>query len=159
MENQTNFWLSFEQYIKRGLSKNPIPFTYYVMAIVLLALVTSTTSIGNSVVASTNISDVIDHATSVGDYDLARGLYPSLNTTDSELAILGSESELEDKVYPERKVERRISELQSKLELYPGSVEIYRSLSELYGQLGNTDLKAEYREKIRILDPNDTVSK
>lgn len=100
--------------------------------------------------------EVISLAAERGDYETARGLLNHYTIRPLNQSVLGAESELEDKVYPERVVARRIMELEEKLETYPENKEIYLILASWYDQLGNTEKSGEYREKARILDPNGT---
>lgn len=98
------------------------------------------------------MAGVVKRAADSGDYQSAQKLWDE------------TMPELEDKVYPERKVEREIAELEQKLEEYPGNREIFLMLGELYGELDGVrageprpygEMAAEYREKARILDPNN----
>jgi tetratricopeptide (TPR) repeat protein len=106
-------------------------------------VVSSVVSAKNSVVGVTRLEAVVERSAKLGDYQLARGLWNE------------SMGELEDVVYPERKIERRIADLEIKLGEYPGNRQIYLALAELYAQLDNAERAAEYREKARILDPNN----
>ena len=68
--------------------------------------------------------------------------------------ILGVESELEELVYPETKLQREIEKWEKKLGEYPSNREIMRGLATLQEQAGNMERATELREQIRILDPN-----
>lgn len=116
----------------------------------MVMLLASALNVKNSVVGATSLGGVTKRAAERGDYELARWLYEAGGDK-----VLGAGSELEDKVYPERVIERRIAELEEKLEEYPGNREIYLLLTDLYGQVGNQELESEYREKARVLDPNN----
>jgi len=106
-----------------------------------------------SVAGETSLEGVIKRAAQIGDYPTARELL-NRRTSSAKKGVLGADSELEEKVNPESKVERRIRELEDKLMIYPENKEIYLMLAELYGQLENWELASEYREKARVLDPN-----
>jgi tetratricopeptide (TPR) repeat protein len=108
----------------------------------------------NSLAGARTQNEAIKKAAEQGDYQTAQALYEEMNSGSTE-PVLGVMSEIETLVYPERKVEQRISELLLKLEEYPGNREIYLSLAELYSQIGNEESAQEYREKARILDPNN----
>ncbi len=110
-------------------------------------------NVKNSVVGAENIHQVIEKAARLGDYETAKELYESCIVPWCQ-SITG----LEDKVYPERVVERRISELEQKLESYPENIQIYLMLADLYGQIGSGERSNEYREKARVLDPNPSTS-
>lgn len=153
MKKELNFWRSLEEYSWQVVSRTPL-FRYWregVVGITLLVLATSFKYAKYSVVGATNTRDIVTRSTQIGDYEIAKRLW---NETMSEL---------EAAVYPERKVERKIAELEKKLELYPGNREIYLSLANLYEQLKGEwageprpygEMAAEYLEKARILDPN-----
>ncbi len=157
MKNELNFWPSLEIYLRKIVGRNPIPYTYIGILIILLVLVTSVFNVKNSVVDLDSLSQVLTRSAKSGDYTLAEELFQKLEVGQSGNNILGSESELEDTVYPEKKVERRITLLENKLAEYPGNREIYLELANLYGQLGDEEQSHKYREKARILDPNNNV--
>ena len=159
MKNELNFWSSLEIYLRKIVGRSPIPYTYIGVLIVLLVLVTSVFNVKNSVVGLDSLGQVIIKSAKSGDYTLAEELFKKLEVGQSGNNILGSESELEDVVYPEKIVERRIFQLENKLVEYPGNREIYLELAGLYGQLGHEEQSNEYREKARILDPNNDITK
>jgi tetratricopeptide (TPR) repeat protein len=97
----------------------------------------------DSGVGARNIREVVEVAAKRGDYATARSLWDD------------SMSDLEDMVYPERKITERIEELTQNLEMYPESIEIYQAIAELYEQIGNTEKAQEYSERARVLSPND----
>jgi tetratricopeptide (TPR) repeat protein len=143
MKKVQGFWASLERYLWKAVGQSPLPYTWVGVAVVMIVLVASMIGDGASVVGATSLKAVVEKAARLGDYGLARELWSE------------SMGELEDIVYPERKVERRIEELTQKLEEYPGNRQIYLGLSELYGQLGNREKSEEYREKARVLDPSN----
>lgn len=139
----------------RAMNKSGIGWPWVGMGIILLVFLTSGLNARNSVAWAGDLREVIVHAVERGDYELAEELLQQYTNTPMHEFVLGTESELEDKVYPERVVERRIAELENKLVDYPGYREIYRMLGELYDQLDNQVKASDYREKARILDPNN----
>lgn len=131
------------------------------MGIVLLA---SALNVKNSVVGARGSEEVVSKAAERGDYETAKELFNQRTKESENRGVLGAETDpssdeasLEDRVYPEKVVERRIDELEEKLGEYPGDREIYLALADLYGQLGNQDKSDEYREKARVLDPNNPI--
>ena len=91
-----------------------------------------------------DLSEATALSAKLGDYELAQKLF-------DRGEVLG----LEDKVFPEKMVVNKIAELEQKLEEYPGNRIIFLSLAELHEQLGNQEVASEYREKARVLDPNE----
>lgn len=159
MKNKLNFWFSLEIYLRKVVGRNPIPYTYIGILIVSFVLIASIFNVKNSVVDLDSVSQVIIKSAESGDYILAEQLFNKLEVEQSGSNILGFQSDLEDKVYPEKIVERRIFQLESKLVEYPGNRQIYLELASLYIQIGNEGQSHEYREKARILDPNNDVSR
>lgn len=145
MKKAEGFWGSLEKYCWRTVQRFPLPryWRWIGIGMVLVVVVSSVMSAKNSVVGATSLAAVVEKAARLGDYQLAQELWNE------------SMGGLEDLVYPERKVERRIAELEAKLVEYPGNRQIYLALTELYGQMGNSERADEYREKARILDPNN----
>lgn len=154
MKNPTNFWSSFEQYARKTTERSPLSWSQLVLPLTVLVVGLSVLTAKNSLVGARNTREAIEVAVKRGDYKTAQELYEK-SKTGKEEKVLGIMSELEEVVYPELVVERKISALQDKLSEYPGNREIYLSLAELYRQIGNTESAAEYREKARILDPNN----
>ena len=109
-------------------------------------------NVKNSVVGARDLREVSLKAAEKGDYPLAERLYMTEGRQ-----VLGASSELEDKIYPERVVERRIRALETKLEEYPGNREILVVLARLYEEIGNSEEGREYLEQARVLDPNDPI--
>lgn len=144
MKKLNGFWESLEQYVLTVVGRSPLPkhWQWVVVGLALVVIITSLASTKISTVGATSLEAVVKKATMVGDYTTARKYWSE------------SMAELEDGVYPERKVERRIEELEAKLLEYPGNKQIYLGLAQLYDQLGNAEKSDDYREKARILDPN-----
>ena len=122
--------------------------------VVVVVLLSSFLNVKNSVVGAENITRVIGKSASAGDYKLADTLYRQYRVSGIEYRVLGAESELEDRVYPEKVVERRIAGLEGKLTEYPDNKELYLELSRLYGEIENEERAQEYWERARVLDPN-----
>ena len=162
VKKNRGFWRSLEKYSWGVARRSPLPYTWIGVGIVLSMMGMSLVNVKNSTVGARELRDVIEKAVERGDYFLAEHLYQTEGKQ-----VLGSSSELEDKIYPERVVERRIAELESRLEEYPGNREIYLILANLYQQLEGTrvdtgvdpykDKATEYREKARVLDPNHVI--
>lgn len=150
MKKASGFWGSLEQYLGKVIERSPLPryWRHLGIGLALVVVVSSAVSAKNSVVGATSVEEVVEKAARLGDYDLAQTMFEQIQ--DSRFKI-----QVEDLVYPERKVERRIVELEAKLVEYPGNRQIYLELADLYGQLGNREKSDEYREKARILDPNN----
>jgi len=158
MKNELNFWRSLEKYVWRVVEKSTLPRYWREIAIglVLTVLLTSLKYAKYSAVGQTTTYDLITKAAQIGDYETAQRLYE--NCKVSQCPDID-----EELVYPERKLEKRIAELENKLEQYPGNREVYLSLANLYDQLKDErageprpygEMAAEYREKARVLDPN-----
>lgn len=177
MKKSGGFWSSLEIYTWKVVERSPLPllresefaqtaysavlrlgrfggqaWVWVGVGIVVLVLLVSAFSVHNSVVSAGTMQEVIVKAARRGDYELAVKLLKDQRASDG---VLGVDAELEDIVYPEQVVERKIIELETKLADYPGNREIYLALSKLYSQLDNRVKADEYREKARILDPNN----
>jgi len=162
VKKNRGFWRSLEKYSWGVARRSPLPYTWIGVGIVLSMMGMSLVNVRNSTVGARELRDVIEKAVERGDYFLAEHLYQTEGKQ-----VLGSSSELEDKIYPERVVERRIAELGGRLEEYPGNREIYLILANLYQQLEGTRVDTgvdsyknkatEYREKARVLDPNHVI--
>ena len=150
MKSKSSFCQSLEKYGQSLARRSPLPYTWVGVGLVFITILISILNVKNSVVGAASLGGVIKLAAERGDYELARQLYEA-----GEEKVLGAESELEDKVYPGRVVERRIAELEEKLKIYPGNRDIYLMLGELYTQAGEEVRANEYREEARILDPNN----
>lgn len=151
MKKDKGFWASLEKYLGKVLERSPLPQHWRWMAIglVIVVVVNSVVSAKYSVVGVRDMAEVIKLSAERGDYATARDLYDGCTVSGCQ-----GVTALEDIVYPERKVERRIEELEAKLLDYPGNREIYHILADLSDQLGREERASEYREKARILDPN-----
>ncbi len=156
MEKNLGFGEAIELYLRKVVGRSPLPRlqklcfkhcgqAWPVIGISLIIIVfgVSLKYSKDSVVGARNIKDVVEVAARRGDYATARSLWDD------------SMSDLENMVYPERKIAKRIEELTQSLEVYPESREIYLAIAELYKQIGNEEKVQEYRERARILDPNE----
>lgn len=145
MKKSVSFWGSLEKYFWKVKGRSPLPryWRWVGVGLVVVVVVASALNSKNSTVGARGVEEVVARAAKLGDYQLAQKLWND------------SMSEFEDLVYPERRIERRIAELEAKLEEYPGNRQIYLGLTDLYEQLGNRDKSDEYREKARILSPNN----
>ena len=141
-----------EQYGWSVVRRSPLPWQWLGIGVVVSMMWMSLVNVKNSVVGARDLRQVIEKAAERGDYGMAEQLY-----TTEDVQVLGASNELEDLVYPERVVERRIAELEQKLEDYPGNREIFLAMAELYREIGNTEKSQEYFEQARILDPNNAI--
>lgn len=157
MKKSISFWESLEQYSWKLVGRSPLPqhWPWIGVVLIVVVLLASVLNMKNSTVGANDLREVITLAAERGDYVTARMLWNNQSPITNNQTVLGAESELEDGVYPERVVTRRIAELEIKLAEYPENKEVYLMLASWYGQLGNTEKASEYREKARILDPND----
>ena len=155
MESTDNFFTSLERYVRKVALRSSLP-RYWAWMVVGGVLVVTGTSISaqNEILGARNMEGAIRIAAGQGDYLTADRLMQEYTNAQMNKSVLGVESELEDLVYPERKVERRIVELENMLDKYPEDKDIYASLAQLYFELGNKERAAGYAEKARVLDPN-----
>ena len=142
MKKNLGFGEAIELYLRKVVGRSPLPWPVIGITLILIVFGVSLKYSRDSVVAAKNFKDVVEVAAKRGDYATARSLWDD------------SMNDLEDMVYPERKITKRIEELTQSLEIYPESREIYLALSNLHMQLGNDEKSQEYRERERILEPN-----
>ena len=143
MKKNLGFGEAIELYLRKVVGRSPLPWPVIGITLILIVFGVSLKYSRDSVVAAKNFKDVVEVAAKRGDYATARSLWDD------------SMNDLEDMVYPERKITKRIEELTQSLEIYPESREIYLALAELYKQLGSEEKSQECRERARILDPNN----
>ena len=134
--------------------RSPLPHAWIGVGLVGVAIIASSLNVKNSVVGARDLRGVIEKAAERGDYATASQLWSNQERTTGNETILGVESELEDKIYPEKVVERQIAELEGKLEEYPDHRDILLEISRLYRELGEWEKSDDYFEQARILDPN-----
>lgn len=148
MKTDSGFLAGIEDYTWKLAKRSPLPYPYLVvgMAMVVLAL----SAFGKNINSAISMDTAIKMSTSYGDYSLAEKL---LKESPNSL-VLGANSEIDDLVYPERVVERKIEELENSLEKYPGNREIYLQLAGLNEQIGKSEQAQQYSEMARVLDPN-----
>lgn len=144
MKRDLNFWLGLEKYLRTVAKRSPLPYPWIAISIVLTIIFASLLNSKQSFADISTNSDASLRAVELGDYEVAQDLY-----------VETGNPELKDIIYPEQVIERRIAELEQKSILYPGNREIFIELSNLYKQLENIDMSDEYREKARVLDPNN----
>lgn len=149
MKRAVSFWQSLEAYGQQVAERSPLPYTWIGIGMVVIVVVASALNTKNSVVGARSIEAVVEKAARLGDYAIAQKLWNNQSSITN--------GQLEDLVYPERVVERRIRELEEKLGEYPENRDIYLMLAELYNQVNNMEKASEYREKARVLDPNDEM--
>ncbi len=154
MKTKGGFWRSLERYTWRVVVRSPLPHAWIGVGLVVVAILASSLNVKNSVVGARDLRGVIEKAAERGDYTTASQLWSNQDRTAGNESILGAESELEDKVYPERVVERQIAELEGKLGEYPEHRDILLEISRLYRELGEQEKAEDYFEQARVLDPN-----
>lgn len=147
MKKNLGFGEAIELYLRKVVGRSPLPWPIIGIGLIIIVFGVSLKYSNDSVASARNIREVVEVAAKRGDYQTARELLKHYN-----IEPLDQFGEL---VYPERKVQTKIDELEQSLEIYPESREIYLAIVELYKQLGNTEKASEYLEKARILSPND----
>lgn len=152
--SKPNFWGGLEQYAYSRARWACVPWVLVGTAMALLVIVSSLASgYVNSPTLGGDREEIIREAARRGDYELAQSLYEQ-RTVNNEQRVLGADSELEELVYPEKRLEREIAEWEEKLERYPGHRDILLMLAQLYEQGGKSEKAREYWDEARILDPN-----
>lgn len=156
MKSETNFWRSLEKYTWEVAKRTPLPWSVLGVVFICFVLLFSLLNGKNSVVTARSIEDIIEKAGRSGDYETASQLFEN-RTLDNYSRVLGVATELEDIVYPENILYRSLTELTQKLDEYPNHFEMLLEISRLYTLLENKEQADEYREKARILDPNNEI--
>ena len=147
------FWNSLEKYVGGRIAEAPIEWCGVGVGVVgIVVLISVTTGYINSPTLGSNKIEIIRTAGEQGDYRLARELYEQV-----EEDVLGASIELEELVYPEKKIEREIEKQQEPLLKYPGNRDLFLNLSRLYSESNNREKSAEYLEMARVLDPNGEI--
>jgi tetratricopeptide (TPR) repeat protein len=143
MKKNSGFGDAIEIYLRKVASRSPLPWPVFGIGIIILMFAASMIYKADSVVSAQSSADVVVMASRRGDYQTARNMWD------------GSMNNIEDLVYPERKIEQKIGELEAKLGVYPENREIYLLLANLYSQLNDVERSSRYLELARILSPND----
>lgn len=125
--------------------------------LIFLVLMASWMGRGTSLAGTKNWREAVERAAEVGDYRLARELVRKQQVVNSDKDVLGADSELDELVYPERKVQRVITSYEELNRRYPGHRDILLTLSKLYAELGNGKQAESYRGAARALDPNNPI--
>lgn len=102
---------------------------------------------------SSNSDEVVREAAKRGDYETARRIYEYWQK-EEDARVLGVESEVEELVYPEKMMERKVREAESLLARYPGHRDLVLNLALLSYWVGNYEEARKYLEQARKLDPN-----
>jgi tetratricopeptide (TPR) repeat protein len=147
MKKNLGFGEAIELYLRKVVGRSPLPWPVIGIGLIIIVFGVSLKYSRDTVVGAKNIQDVVELAAKSGDYQTARELLKHYNIEPLD--------QLGELVYPERKVQNKIDELEQSLEIYPESREIYLAIAELYKQLGNAEKASKYLEKARILSPND----
>jgi tetratricopeptide (TPR) repeat protein len=154
MKDEERFFTSLERYLRKMVARSALPrYWVWVASGGVIVVIEASVVAKNGIVGARNIDEAVRIAARAGDYGMARGLIEQKNK-NIEYRVLGANTELEDLVYPERKVERRVAELKDMLAKYPENKDIYTNLASLYFETGNNELAESYAEKARVLDPN-----
>ena len=95
--------------------------------------------------------ELISLAIKHGDLGFARSEYER-GIVDK---VLGANTEIEDKLWPERVIRRRIEELEEELKTGIESREVNLRLMVLYLELGDKERAKEYFLSAERIDPND----
>lgn len=156
MKESPGFWLSLESYTWKIIERVSPTLPWLGVGIFALIITMSTYDAKASLVSASGLVEAALRAAYVGDYAIAQDLWER-QMIKEEASVLGVESELEDRVYPERVVEREIEKYEGLLTKYPGHRDIYLTLANLYGQIDKSEQSEQYLELARELDPNNSV--
>lgn len=157
--NKNSFIDSLNNYTWKRLKTLPIKWGWVGVGIAASIIVISWSYSGQTMVGVKNTREAIERTARLGDYELARRLLKEQENKNMEYRILGADSELEELVYPERKVEKEITKYENLNEKYPENRDILLMLSSLYYEIGNVEKAKEFRERARLLDPNNEIFK
>lgn len=158
MKESCGFWHSLENYTWKIIKRLSPAIPLLGVGIVALIITTSAYDTKTSLASSSGLVEAALRAAYVGDYELAQDLWER-QAIKGEAYVLGVESEHEDKIYPERVVEREIEKYEELLAKYPGHRDIYLMLAGLYGQIDKIEQSEQYLELARELDPNNATLK
>ena len=155
MKEGRDFWHSLENYTWKIIERLSHALPWLGLGIIVLVIATSAYGTRASLVGTQGLREAALRAAKVGDYVIAQDLWERMTIKEGD-SVLGVESELEDRIYPERVVEREIEKYEGLLAKYPGHRDIYLMLAGLYGQIGKTEQSEQYLELARELDPNNS---
>lgn len=160
MKKRVGFWLSLESYTWRVVARVAPTLPYFGVGLVVLVMGSSLFGAKTSLVGARDLREASMRAARVGDYTTAHSLY---NLHQSQISnsqnVLGTESDVEDLIFPERVVEREIKKYEEMLKKYPGHRDLYLVLGNLYGQIGEAETAQHYYGLARELDPNNATIK
>jgi len=88
-----------------------------------------------------------------GDRQVAEHEY-ELGKRMGEGVVLGAATEVEDKIYEERKIKREMEKLEQILSMTP-SRDVYEKLASYYAQMDKQQQAKELLELARKIDPNE----
>jgi hypothetical protein len=163
MKKSDGFWQSLEHYVYKTAGRSPLPWSWVGIGAVAIAMLLSLLNVKNSVASAENTREIIEKASERGDYETARKYFEQQVASEDVLGANSDpstdEASLENKVYPDRAVEHRILELEEQLRKTPNHFEMFLELSRLNKLIGQEEPANEYREKARILDPNNALFK
>jgi len=90
-----------------------------------------------------------------GDYNLAENEYVLGLEINEESSVLGVNTELENRIWPERQMEEELRDLLSEAEERPSRL-VYLRMAKIYWQIRNGALAKEMLGRAVAIDPNDT---
>ena len=153
--SRVGLWGSLEKYAYGRLQNAPIDWKSVGIGAIGLSLVLSVYGgYYNSPTLGADRVEIVKKAAELGDYQLAQGMFEQIQDSASTRQVLGANTDLEELVYPERRVEREKREWEAQNEKYPGHRDILLNLALLSGLTGETEKESEYYEQARVLDPN-----
>lgn len=156
VKNPDGFGGEIEKYVYRRLGF--LGRVWKLIAILVIGLV-----VGASIAAGYfetnplfgNIIQVIEYAADRGDYDLANRLAKG----SGEKAVLGIESDLNNKINPENGLMEALAANSRLIDKYPNNKDLYLRQASLLEAAGDWESAAIYRELARELDPNGEVKR
>lgn len=146
MKQSLRFFESLENYTWKLITRLSPTFPWLWVGLVVLVISASLITAKSSLVGASGSIEAAVVAASVGDYDVAQSLW------EKQIPV---ERGAEDKIYPDRVIEREITKYQELLTKYPGHRDIYLVLAQLYAQIGESEQTRVYLEMARELDPNN----
>lgn len=158
LRKKLGFLASLEHYSYKRIAQAHIP--WIPVAIAGIAIV-----IGASIAAGYfqtsplfgTRQDVMKWAAGNGDYQTAQKIYLGLSETYMNTQVLGAGTDLEEIVYPEKRIERELHNSLELLQIYPGDRDLLLHVAELYTETGDAEQAQIYWNQARLLDPNNPV--